>query len=248
MLPGGFLRRELEEKTGKQAMQTMNHTRYLFLLLSFSAGFLCCAVKGCRLAGPDRETILARGEKFARTWRSLPAKRGRILDRKGKVLVWSELYCDLHYKEAGESELGEDEQHALIEMFGKLDFSVPPSTPLRRHLRPDEVIALEPLLLKGAPLQIRVRHERVVCNSDTVRRLAGKVALRNGVQCGISGWELENELLLRGLPGRFSVLLDRFGNYMPKSFKLIAPPSNGKDLKLKETLEELEQKYTEPAL
>lgn len=229
-------------------MQKMNHPRFLFLLTAFGAGFLCCAVKGCRLAGPDRKMILARGEKIARVWRSLPAKRGRILDRKGKVLVWSELYCDLHYKGAGEADLSEDEQHTLIELFGKLDFSVPSSTPLRRHLRPDEVIALEPLLLKGAPLKILVRQERVVCNSDTVRRLAGKVALRDGVQCGISGWELENELLLRGLPGRFSVLLDRFGNYMPKSFKLISPPSNGKDLHLKESLEELEQKNTELSL
>ena len=110
------------------------------------------------------------------------------------------------------------------------------------------MIALEPLLLKGAPLKIRVRHERLTCDSETVRRLAGKVELRNGVQCGISGWELENELLLRGIPGRFSVLLDRFGNYMPKSFKLGAPPFDGKDLTLKESLEELEQKDKEPAL
>ena len=226
----------------------MNQGRFLFLLLLFGAGFLCCAVKGCRLAGPDREKILARGEKIARVWRTLPAKRGRILDSTGKVLVWSELYCDLHYSAAGENELSEDEQHALIELFGKLDFSVPPSLPLRRHLRPDEIIALEPLLLKGAPLKIAVRHERLVCNSDTVRRLAGKVVLRNTVQCGISGWELENELLLRGIPGRFSILLDRFGNYMPKSFKLISPPSNGKDLVLKETLAELEQKHGEPSL
>ena len=226
----------------------MNSKRFLFLLVLFAAGFVCCAVKGCRLAGPDRERILARGERIARVWRTLPAKRGKILDSKGKVLVWSELYCDLHYNADGENELSEDEQQKLIELFGKIDFSVPPSTALKRHLRPDEVIALEPLLLKGAPLKIRVRHERLTCDSETVRRLAGKVELRNGVQCGISGWELENELLLRGIPGRFSVLLDRFGNYMPKSFKLGAPPFDGKDLTLKESLEELEQKDKEPAL
>ena len=223
----------------------MKNGRFIFLLMLFASGFLCCAVKGCLLAGPAREKILAKGEKIARTWRSLPAKRGRILDSKGKVLVWSELYCDLYYTERGESELSEDEQQALIELFGKLDFSVPPSAPLRRHLRPDEVIALEPLLLKGAPLKIVVRQERLTCDSDTVRRLAGKVALRNGIQCGISGWELENELLLRGIPGKFSILLDRFGNFMPKSFKLASPPSNGKDLKLKESLEELEQQSQE---
>ena len=94
-------------------------------------------------------------------------------------------------------------------------------------------------------MKIVVRQERLTCDSETVRRLAGKVVLRNGVQCGISGWELENELLLRGIPGKFSVLLDRFGNFMPKSFKLSSPPSNGKDLKLQESLEELEQQSKE---
>lgn len=227
----------------------MNTARFSIILIVFAAAFICCAVKGCRLAGPDREKILARGERIARVWRQMPAKRGRIIDKNGKVLVWSELYCDLHYNSSGENELSEDEQQTLIELFGKLDFSVPPSTPLRRHLRPDELIALEVLLQKGAPLRIVTRHERVICNSEAVRFLAGKVELREGIQYGVSGWELQNELILRGIPGRYSVLLDRFGNYMPKSFKLSTPPSDGKDLHLTESLEELEQKLKkEPEL
>ena len=223
----------------------MNTARFCVILFFFGVAFLCCAVKGCRLAGPDREKIIAKGEKIARVWRQLPARRGRILDKNGKVLVWRELYCDLHYNNSGEYELSEDEQHALIQLFGKLDFDVPPSQALRRHLRPDELIALEPLLLKGAPLRVVVRHERLVCDSEAVRELAGKVELKNAIQCGISGWELQNELLLRGIPGRYSVLLDRFGNYMPKSFKMGSPPSDGKDLRLNETLEEIEQKFKE---
>ena len=225
----------------------MDPARYCVILCIFAAAFLCCAVKGCRLAGPDRARIIARGEKKARVWRQLPAKRGRILDKNGKILVWSELYWDLYYNASGEAELSEDEQHFLIELFGKIDFSVSPSTPLRRHLKPDELIALEPLLLKGAPLRIVTRHERLVCDSEAVRALAGKVELRNNVQSGISGWELENELLLRGIPGRYSILLDRFGNYMPKSFKMTISPSDGKDLKLKEDLEEIEKKFKKEA-
>lgn len=221
----------------------MNTARFSIILFFFAAAFLCCAVKGCLLAGPHRAGILAKGEKIARVWRRMPAKRGRILDRQGKVLVWSELYCDLHYNASGENELSEDEQHALIELFGKIDFSVPPSTPLRRHLKPDELLALEPILLKGAPLKVVTRHERLVCDSGAVRQLAGKVELRNGIQCGISGWELQNELLLRGIPGEYSILLDRFGNYMPKSFKLGTPPSDGRDLHLKETLAEIEMNF-----
>lgn len=221
----------------------MNPARYCAILCLFGAAFICCAVKGCRLAGPDHARIIARGEKIARVWRQLPAKRGRILDKNGKILVWSELYFDLHYNASGEAELSEDEQHALIELFGKTDFSVPPSVPLRRHLKPDELIALEPLLLKGAPLRIVTRHERLVCDSEAVRALAGKVELRHNVQSGVSGWELENELLLRGIPGQYSILLDRFGNYMPKSFKMAIPPSDGKDLQLKEDLEEIEKRF-----
>lgn len=221
----------------------MNRGRFCFILICFCGAFLCCAVKGCRLAGPDRAEIIAKGEKIAREWRQMPARRGRILDKNGKVLVWSELYCDLYYNASGAAELSEDEQHKLIEIFGKIDFDLPPSSILRRHLRPDELIALEPLLLKGAPLKVVIRHERLICNSEAVRDLAGKVEVRDGIQCGVSGWELENELTLRGLPGRYSVLLDRFGNYMPKSFKVGVLPSDGKDLQLKETLEEIELRY-----
>lgn len=219
----------------------MNIPRFIFLLVLFTAGFIVCAVKGCRLAGPERERIIARGERIARTWRNIPAKRGRILDRNGKVLVWSELYFDLYYSAGGAGELSEDEQHALIDLLGRVDFNVKRSQPLRRHLKPEQIVALEPLILKGAPLKIVTRQERLHCDSAAVRRLAGKVELRHGIQNGISGWELEHELLLRGIPGTFSILLDRFGNYMSKSFKLISLPSDGRDVQLHSTLEELEE-------
>ena len=219
----------------------MNTPRFILVLILFGAGFLTCAVKGCRLAGPERESIIARGERTARVRRSLPGKRGRILDREGKILVWSELYFDLHYNADGENELSEDEQQTLIRLFGKPDLQAGPGGVLHRHLKPEQLLALEPLLLKGAPLKVTVRHERMLCDSDAVRSLAGKVELRHGTQCGVSGWELEHELTLRGIPGEYSVLLDRFKRYMPKSFRLIAPPQDGRDVRLPQTLEELEK-------
>ncbi|MBR2374464.1 MAG: hypothetical protein IKA87_09580 [Lentisphaeria bacterium] len=219
----------------------MKLPRFVFLLTVFAAGFIVCAVKGCRLAGLDREKIIARGERIARTWRNIPAKRGRILDRNGKVLVWSELYFDLHYKDGKAGKLSDEEKNTLSRLLGKIDFDAKTSQPLRRHLKPEHLVALEPVLLKGAPLKIVSRHERLHCDSETVHRLAGKVELRHGIQNGLSGWELEHELVLRGIPGTFSILLDRFGNYMPKSFKLVSPPSDGRDVQLLSTLEELER-------
>ena len=219
----------------------MNNGRFILMLALFGAGFLVCAVRGCRLAGPEREAIIARGEKTARVRRSLPGKRGRILDREGKVLVWSETYFDLRYNADGENELSEDEQQTLIALFGKLDLQAGPGAVLRRHLTPAELLALEPLLRRGAPLKVAVRHERMLCNSEAVRRLAGAVEVRQGTQCGVSGWELEYELSLRSIPGEYSVLLDRFGKYMPKSFRLISKPQEGQDVKLDKTLEELEK-------
>ena len=219
----------------------MNAGRFILMLAVFGAGFLACAVRGCRLAGPERDAIIARGEKTARVRRNLPGKRGRILDREGKVLVWSEIYFDLRYDAGGENELSEDEQQTLIALFGKLDLQAGPGAVLRRHLTPEELLALEPLLRRGAPLKVAVRHERMLCNSQAVRRLAGTVEVRHGTQCGVSGWELEHELTLRGVPGEYSVLLDRFGKYMPKSFHLISRPQDGGDVRIGKTLEELEK-------
>ena len=224
----------------------MNTGRFILMLVIFGAGFLTCAVRGCRLAGPERAAIIARGEKTARVHRNLPAKRGRILDREGKVLVWSEIYFDLRYNADGENELSEDEQQTLIALFGKVDIQAGPGAVLRRHLTPGELLALEPLLRRGAPLKVAVRHERMLCNSDAVRRLAGTVEVRQGTQCGVSGWELEHELTLRSVPGEYSVLLDRFGKYMPKSFRLISKPQEGRDVRLPRTLEELEKEQPEP--
>lgn len=219
----------------------MNNGRFILMLALFGAGFTVCAVRGCRLAGPERAAIIAKGEKTARVRRNLPARRGRILDREGKVLVWSEIYFDLRYNADGENELSEDEQQTLIALFGKIDLQSGPGTVLHRHLTPEELLALEPLLRRGAPLKVTVRHERMRCNSDAVRRLAGTVEVRHGTQCGVSGWELEHELTLRSIPGEYSVLLDRFGKYMPKSFRLISKPQEGQDVRLPRTLEELEK-------
>ena len=224
----------------------MNSGRFILMLAVFGAGFLVCAVRGCRLAGPEREAIIARGEKTARVRRNLPAKRGRILDREGKVLVWSEIYFDLRYNADGENELSEDEQQTLIALFGKVDLQAGPGAVLHRHLTPGELLALEPLLRRGAPLKVSVRHERMLCSSDAVRRLAGTVEVRHGTQCGVSGWELEHELTLRSVPGEYSVLLDRFGKYMPKSFRMISKPQEGQDVRLPRTLEELEKEQPEP--
>ena len=89
-------------------------------------------------------------------------------------------------------------------------------------------------------LKILSRLERITVNSPAVRHLLGKVEERDGVLCGISGLELEHDARLRGEPGRFEVLLDRYRHWMERSWKLLAEPLPGEDVQLNESVTELE--------
>ena len=60
---------------------------FFSLLLVLEAAALLRAVL---LAGPRIAEYIAQGEKMARFHGTLPAMRGRILDRAGRTLVWSE--------------------------------------------------------------------------------------------------------------------------------------------------------------
>jgi cell division protein FtsI/penicillin-binding protein 2 len=55
---------------------------------------------------------------------------------------------------------------------------------------------------------------------------------------GISGWEKEFDHILRGTPGTFTVMLDRRGRWINSTFRIVTPPSGGKDIYLSELLPE----------
>ena len=205
--------------------------------------FVCFAVIAARtlyISWWARKKYLSVSKKMSVRVITIPAHRGMILDKNGKKLVWTghrfELWCTLS---AGRK-FARRWKKALKETFPDRNFSELEdwSIPLCQDLRSDEIAKLAPLIKRGCPLKIRTVRLRMKRRSAIVDYLAGD--MRNG--SGISGWELEYDLILKGKNGRAKVEIDRRQNWLPGSFELIDSPVHGKNVTLTLDIEAEEKK------
>ena len=146
---------------------------FFSLLLVWAAAALLRAVW---LAGPRSAEYIAQGEKMARFHGTLPAMRGRILDRAGRMLVWSERYFDL-YLTLPEGMKPEDETFDAVRKTVK-DLKIPEAgtgTPvlLKRDLAPAELLALEPVVKNNRAFRIESRVERIAVRKRRTGRRIG---------------------------------------------------------------------------
>ncbi len=193
---------------------------------------LAVAAAGARawyIACFRRQEFIAAGEKAARRTFTLPARRGRIFDASGVRLVWHERYYDLVSTRGDDLALDDWELNELRAAAGPLEGA---SGRLRRDLKAGEVVALEGPLRSGVRARIAVRDERMTVDSPAVRRHAYE-------------WEIEYARQLGGSDGAVTVMLDRFGRWIPSTVQVTRPPRPGVDVRLKQTLEELEAENAE---
>ena len=207
-----------------KSLKTVMERRMCLLAVLFALAMLTAGVRAWYIACFRRQEFIAAGEKAARRTFTLPARRGRILDASGLRLVWRERYYDLVSTLPGEGKLDDWELEELRAAAGPLDGA---SGKLRRNLDAGEVMALESALRSGVRARIVVRDERMTVDSPAVRRHAYE-------------WEIEYARQLGGRDGVVSVMLDRFGRWIPSTVRIEKPPRHGEDLRLKRTLEELE--------
>ena len=197
----------------------------IFLVWTVFVGF-----KTLWIAVIDRDFFIEKGEAAARYQGTLPALRGRIIDRNGVVLAWSERYFDLCISSDSVELMPEPEEIEPLKLIlPRLKYS-PPERELCRNLTPAEIMTLEGVIRDGKfPLYIRLREERIVVNTPELRRRVGTVRPENGILTGESGWEKEFDHILSAVSGRFSVLRDRWMNWIPASWQLVVPPEDGRD-------------------
>ncbi len=213
--------------------------RSAILLAFFGVWSLVAVVRAFYLAGPGRERFIEIGEKIAAYEGVLPAPRGRILDRGGVPLAWSERYFDLQ-QVSGVSSVDRERLRAVLPQVEVPAFRGE-KTVLKRGLSPDEILALEPVVKGSGAFRIVSRSERLTVSSVGIRRLLGGVELRDGVQVGISGLEADYNAALTGHSGRFRVLLDRYRNWIGSSWTLLERPVPGRDIQLDRTAEMLDR-------
>ena len=221
----------------KNAHDKIVRGRVVILAVLFALWLLPALGRAWYVAVPGRGKYIAFGENMARRTVTIPAVRGRILDADGVALAWSEHFYDLESTAPG-GRLGDDELAALKKVIPNMSSK---GKKLRRNLTPGEVMSLEELIRSGVRVKISVRNERIVIDSPEIRRRVGAVRMENGVMRGVSGWEKEFDRELAGSSGRMSVMLDSEHNWIRSSVKVLKPMVKGGDVRLKQSLRELEK-------
>lgn len=194
----------------------------------------------------QKEDLNAEGESLA--WRegSIPAIRGRILDRQGVALAWTELHHDLKLVR---QPVKASRRDALAKALAELPFktariqktSGKEGLVLKTSLTPDQIAVCEKALCEFQELDIVPRLERRVIDYPEVKRLLGRAVTKDG-QGRLAGMDGEERLLdgrLAGSEGRFKVMLDKNGHWVDGTLKILEQPRVGEDISIAYTVQEI---------
>ncbi|MDR5683040.1 MAG: penicillin-binding transpeptidase domain-containing protein [Armatimonadota bacterium] len=178
----------------------------------------------------------------------VPASRGRIYDRNGRVLATNVL-ADSAYAIPNAVLRPHDFANKVGPVLG-----VPPGEILRRlerggyfvwlarHLPADVAGRLRALRLDGQ-LGFLAEQRRAYPNGVLAAHVLGFAGVDNQ---GLSGVELQYDRALRGSPGEAVLLRDAMGREIPEGRRLLRPATDGADLVL--TIDEVVQHIAEREL
>ena len=192
----------------------------------------------------DRDELLRQARTLA--WREavIPARRGRILDRNGEVLAQDVYRCDLMLDTLPESPKRMDRLLTLLhrefpDFPTEIDEDALPFR-LKSDLTAEEIGRYGEIFRSFREVRAAGSFERRTDPHPAVRTLVGDTALNDrNERVGTSGLEQYNDLTLSGKPGRIRVMLDRHGNWVRDTLRVIRQPRNGEDLQLTATRAEI---------
>ncbi len=179
-------------------------------------------------------------------WREaeIPVIRGRILSADGVPLAWSNASCSLYLENWP---IRTKRKEFLLD-FLRSQYSVLLSgdekTPVRiLHREPMERFPGISDEISGIPeLRCSVTMDRKRVESERIRQLLGECKHDlSGSLAAVSGLELKYEETLRGKDGKFRVMLNRHGNWMENTLRILIDPVQGSDVYLPETFEALQK-------
>ena len=116
---------------------------------------------------------------------------------------------------------------------------------LKKDLSAGEIWKFNRFFRGFSEIRIAGRFERQRHPDAAMRKLIGDTARNDRKErVGVSGLEQQYDLLLSGKPGQLSVMLDRNGNWIYETLRIIKQPENGRDLKLDQSAEEIQNSGT----
>ena len=214
------------------------------LCLVFGIWILLCAALLVRSTVVRRDELREKSEKISWRTGTIPVLRGRILDRSGIPLAWTEAEKNAVLEALPVSRRARETfLRELREDFQADPGAGPEDLPrvLRRNLTPGEMERWADVIRRyPSCVSIRTRIMRKRVEYASVRALLGECATDdNGIQKGLSGAEKEYEEKLAGRPGRFRVMLDRKGRWMADSLRIEDEGEPGRDVTLDADLREM---------
>ncbi len=171
----------------------------------------------------------------------LPAARGRLLDRDGRVLAWSERVFTVHWQVPRNPAQAEAERKALSAepwLASAIPEPLPPEWLGARVLLAQDVdleraVRLDDLAEAVRGLEISASFRRHVVPDPAVRALVGRVGRdTDGSEVGLTGAEAEHDAILRGFPGVFQVMVDKEGRWLPETWQKTGELRPGYDVQL----------------
>ncbi|MEZ5658583.1 MAG: penicillin-binding protein 2 [Burkholderiaceae bacterium] len=223
--------------------------RLRILLGMIGIGFVVLTARATYLQTMRHEELQERGEKLYTREQSLPASRGKILDRNGVVLASSlpaaaivvdpQLFYDPPPTEPGQEP--SDRKGASAEQRRALARALDMDTValdqviergsrrfayLKRQV--DPVRADEIMRLQVPGVSVRPEYKRHYPEGEVVSHVVG---FTNYDDRGVEGIELAGDLRLRGVKGKRQVMRDRRGQVID-DIRIVSNPIDGDDEQL----------------
>ena len=184
----------------------------------------------------DREAYLQ--DFHANSWRigTIPALRGRILDKNGNPLAWSIRYFSLSYDIPEDDEQFVQDITALNTVLtGYRHLTVRSlygrSVILKKGLSPGEILRLRPLVHSNNRFQIKSSFRREYANrAKELLSVIGRTQIVQNVEVGVSGLERKYNFRLTGQNGKYRVMVDKDNNWISATWGEIQAPVPGFDV------------------
>ena len=185
------------------------------------------------LAGSSGKDYRFESGRISEKTGEISAIRGRIFDEKENLLVWSERSYDLTVDTRNMT----DQRYRFVRQIYNNIFSgenMPELVPesfqiIKYNLTAAELAKADELSNHCSEFNVELRWERF---HKKFNKEIGEVRQISGMESGVSGLEKEYDHILRGTPGKFTVMLDRHGKWINQTFRITTAPIPGKDIYL----------------
>lgn len=154
----------------------------------------------------------------------IPSPRGCLLDRDGRLLAWSSRHFALRWRVPTDPRHRGDDwrriRHYLAPPEPRVPWPPGAEVTILSDLSANELAAAG-LLCETVPrLRLEAWSARHRATTDTaLAAYLGEVRLVDGRETGVTGAEMAHDAVLRGVPGRFQVMLDRHGRWLRDTWK-----------------------------